>query len=54
MEPRDALQAWIVRAMNLAHTTFADGRDDLVRSEFVAYRKRHLSKSAKFNRSGRK
>src|SRR5215471_20529325 len=36
-----AIQAWIVRLPHLSHPTFADGRKDFVRAEFVAYGKRH-------------
>ena len=41
----------IVRAIHLAHATFADESKDFVGAEFVAYRKRHRSDAVKFSRS---
>ena len=47
-----APQARIVGAIHFAHSAGADGREDFVRPEFVANRKRHLNDSAsKTNRN---
>jgi hypothetical protein len=35
------MQARIARAINLAHASFADKREDFVGSEFIADEKRH-------------
>jgi hypothetical protein len=35
------MQARVVRAINLAHASLADQREDFVGSEFIAGRKRH-------------
>src|SRR5579862_9267457 len=36
---------------HISRAAFSDRRNNFVRSEFVAWRKRHLSESAKFNPS---
>ena len=46
-----SVQASVARFVYVAHATSADGCNDFVGAEFVAYRQRHLS-SAKFSRSG--
>jgi hypothetical protein len=35
------IQAWIVGTVHLTHVALADGREVLIGSEFVAFRKRH-------------
>ena len=45
------IQPGVMRAVHLAHSTRANGREDFVRAEFCAGRKRHRSGSAKFSRS---
>jgi len=42
-----AIQTRIVRAIHFARPTFADECKDFLRTEFVAYRKRHNCDSAK-------
>jgi hypothetical protein len=49
-----APHARIVGAVDLSHSAFADGRQDFVGTEFVAYRKRHVLDSAKCSRSERR
>src|SRR5215472_12378384 len=39
----DAVEPRVASLVNLAHTTRAERRKDLVRPEFVAYRKWHMS-----------
>jgi hypothetical protein len=43
--------AGITRLPHLAHAALADGRDDFIRAEFVAWLERHLGVRAKFIRS---
>ena len=45
------IQTPVMGAIHFAHPTFASGRKYLVRTEFVADRKRHLRSPAKFSRS---
>src|SRR5260370_36625699 len=47
----DAVQPRITRLPHLAHAALADGRDDFIRAEFVAWLERHLGVRAKFSRS---
>src|SRR6266446_5764965 len=45
------IQPGIVGTIHFAHPAFTDWRQDFIRAEFVAYRKRHMQDSAKFTRS---
>src|SRR5579862_5577127 len=42
-----AIQPRVAGAIHLAHTALADGGKDLIRTEFLAWLKRHLNESAK-------
>lgn len=46
------IQTPVMGAIHFAHSAFADRRKDLLRTEFVAERKRHLTDAVKFIRSG--
>ena len=46
-----AAHARIARAIHLSHAARANGREDLIRAEFVACRKRHMRDAAEFIQS---
>src|SRR5229473_8471362 len=46
------IQTRVSGAVHLAHASGTDGRKDLVRAEFVAYRKGHGRSSVQFSRPG--
>src|SRR6202044_2371150 len=46
-----AAEPRVARFPHFSHTTRADGREDLIRAEFVAHGKRHMQDSAQFTRS---
>jgi hypothetical protein len=46
-----ALQLGVARAVDLAHAASADGREDFVVTDFIAWMERHLDVRAKFIRS---
>lgn len=45
-------QASVAGLPHLSHPALADQREDLVRTQFFAYRERHISDAAKFIQSG--
>ncbi len=42
-----AVETCVARLVHFSHPTRANRRENLVRAEFVAYRKRHMSDAAK-------